>query len=104
MKVEEEELTKALLQRIFPEIEVSEKSHDQWLRAFEEKVSSTLTELKERSAASPQSDFEQQNKNLQDMVSHYKQIIDDTVSISHARATVQFDVCYVHWKFYRRVC
>lgn len=104
MKVEEEELTKALLQRIFPEIEVSEKSHDQWLRAFEEKVSSTLTELKERSAASPQSDFEQQNKNLQDMVSHYKQIIDDTVSISHACATVQFDVCYVHWKFYRRVC
>ncbi|XP_076666065.1 uncharacterized protein LOC143367789 isoform X2 [Andrena cerasifolii] len=78
VKVEEEELTKALLQRIFPEIEVSEKSHDQWLRAFEEKVSSTLTELKERSAASAQSDFEQQNKNLQDMVSHYKQIIDDT--------------------------
>ncbi|XP_076637833.1 uncharacterized protein LOC143349993 isoform X2 [Colletes latitarsis] len=78
IKIEQEELTKAFLQRIFPEIKVSEKSHDQWLRLFEEKVSTVLSELKKKNVIDKHSEMEKQNKNLQDMVSHYKQIIDDT--------------------------
>ena len=34
VKSQQEEFTKALLQRIFPEIKVSEKSYDQWLKSF----------------------------------------------------------------------
>ncbi|XP_076235212.1 uncharacterized protein LOC143179757 isoform X3 [Calliopsis andreniformis] len=78
VKVEQEELTKAFLQRIFPEIKVSEKSHDQWLSTFEKKVNSVLIELKDKNISHAHTDLEKQNKNLQDMVSHYKQIIDDT--------------------------
>ncbi|XP_043255136.1 putative leucine-rich repeat-containing protein DDB_G0290503 isoform X2 [Colletes gigas] len=78
IKIEQEELTKAFLQRIFPEIKVSEKSHDQWLRLFEEKVSTVLSELKKKNVIDKHSELEKQNKSLQDMVSHYKQIIDDT--------------------------
>lgn len=80
VKVEQEELTKTLLQRIFPEIKVSEKSHDQWLKVFEEKVNTALDELKKKDIVDVHSELEKQNKSLQDMVSHYKQIIDDTVS------------------------
>ncbi|KAK9310054.1 hypothetical protein QLX08_000518 [Tetragonisca angustula] len=78
IKVEQEKLTKTLLERIFPEIKVSEKSHDQWLKVFEEKVNTVLTELKKKNTVDNHSELEKQNKNLQDMVSHYKQIIDDT--------------------------
>lgn len=39
-----------------------------------------LTELKKKNTVDTHSELEKQNKNLQDMVSHYKQIIDDTVS------------------------
>ncbi|CAK9822917.1 Ktn1 [Anthophora retusa] len=78
VKVEQEELTKTLLQRIFPEIKVSEKSHDQWLKVFEKKVDTVLTELRKKSTTDAYLELEKQNKNLQDMVSHYKQIIDDT--------------------------
>lgn len=42
-----------------------------------------LTELKKKSTVDIHSELEKQNKNLQDMVSHYKQIIDDTVSFSY---------------------
>ncbi|XP_017788551.1 PREDICTED: kinectin-like [Habropoda laboriosa] len=78
VKVEQEELTKTLLQRIFPEIKVSEKSHDQWLKVFEKKVDTVLTELRKKNTTDDYLELEKQNKNLQDMVSHYKQIIDDT--------------------------
>ncbi|KAF3429202.1 hypothetical protein E2986_01409 [Frieseomelitta varia] len=78
IKAEQEKLTKTLLERIFPEIKVSEKSHDQWLKVFEEKVNTVLTELKKKNTVDNHSELEKQNKNLQDMVSHYKQIIDDT--------------------------
>ncbi|CAL7948527.1 unnamed protein product [Xylocopa violacea] len=78
IKIEQEELTKALLQRIFPEIKVSEKSHDQWLKVFEEKVNAALASLKKKNTVDTHLELEKQNKNLQDMVSHYKQIIDDT--------------------------
>ncbi|KAK1132615.1 hypothetical protein K0M31_014000 [Melipona bicolor] len=78
IKAEQEKLTKTLLERIFPEIKVSEKSHDQWLKVFEEKVNTVLTELKKKNTIDNHSELEKQNKNLQDMVSHYKQIIDDT--------------------------
>ncbi|XP_031831405.1 uncharacterized protein LOC116426511 [Nomia melanderi] len=78
VKMEQEELTKAFLLRIFPEIKVSEKSHDQWLKAFEEEVKTVLIELRKKNIDDKPSDLEKQNKNLQDLVSHYKQIIDDT--------------------------
>ncbi|XP_006617308.1 kinectin isoform X2 [Apis dorsata] len=78
LKIEQEELTKTLLQRIFPEIKISEKSYDQWLKVYEQKVNIVLTELKKKSIVDTHSELEKQNKNLQDMVSHYKQIIDDT--------------------------
>lgn len=78
LKIEQEELTKTLLQRIFPEIKISEKSYDQWLKIYEQKVNIVLTELKKKNTVDTHSELEKQNKNLQDMVSHYKQIIDDT--------------------------
>ncbi|KOX71283.1 Kinectin [Melipona quadrifasciata] len=78
IKAEQEKLTKTLLERIFPEIKVTEESHDQWLKVFEEKVNTVLNELKKKNTIDNHSELEKQNKNLQDMVSHYKQIIDDT--------------------------
>ncbi|XP_036139842.1 kinectin isoform X3 [Monomorium pharaonis] len=78
VKGEQEELTKALLQRIFPEIKVSEKTYEQWLKSFEDKVCVSLNELKQKNTDQTNSDLERQNKNLQGMVSHYKQIIYDT--------------------------
>lgn len=78
--MEQEEITKTLLQRIFPEIKVSEKTHEQWLKAFEHKVCAVLNELKQKSTILENSDLEKQNKNLQGLVSHYKQVIRETVS------------------------
>lgn len=81
IKEEQEEITKAFLQRIFPEIKVSEKTHEQWLKSFEDKICAILNELKQKNTDQTNSDLERQNKSLQGMVSHYKQIIYDTVSI-----------------------
>lgn len=78
IKQEQEELTKAFLQRIFPEIKINAKSHDQWLSTFEDKAYTALNELRKNNTSDTSPDLERQNKNLQDMVSHYKQIIDDT--------------------------
>ncbi|XP_071571625.1 uncharacterized protein [Temnothorax nylanderi] len=78
IKEEQEEITKALLQRIFPEIKVSEKAHEQWLKSFEDKISTILNELKQKNTDQINPDLERQNKNLQGMVSHYKRIIYDT--------------------------
>nr|XP_012144921.1 PREDICTED: kinectin isoform X2 [Megachile rotundata] len=78
VKIEQEDLTKTLLQRIFPEVKVSEKSYDQWLKVFEEKVNAVLIDLRKKNVVETHSDLEKQNKNLQGLVSHYKQIIDDT--------------------------
>lgn len=65
---------------------------DQWLTMFEEKVNTVLTELKGKNVVNTHTDLEKQNKNLQDMVSHYKQIIDDTVSISCISVAIEFNV------------
>ncbi|XP_014480150.1 PREDICTED: kinectin isoform X3 [Dinoponera quadriceps] len=81
IKVEQEEITKALLQRIFPEIKVSEKTHEQWLKVFEHKVCTVLNESKQKSTTLENPDLEKQNKNLQGMISHYKQVIDETESM-----------------------
>ncbi|XP_032691151.1 kinectin-like isoform X2 [Odontomachus brunneus] len=78
VKVEQEEITKALLQRIFPEIKVSEKTHEQWLKTFEYKVCTVLNELKQKSTTHENSDLEKQNKNLQDVVSRYQQVVKET--------------------------
>ncbi|XP_046823008.1 kinectin-like isoform X5 [Vespa crabro] len=78
IKAEQQELTKAFLQRVFPEIKVTETSHEQWLNAFENKVYSFINTLKDKNIMDINTDIEKQNKNLQGMVSHYKQIIDDT--------------------------
>ncbi|XP_050465215.1 kinectin isoform X2 [Cataglyphis hispanica] len=78
VKEKQEEITKALLQRIFPEIKVSEKTYEQWLEVFEDKVGAILNELKQNNIDQVKSDLERQNKNLQNMVSHYQQIIDET--------------------------
>lgn len=62
---------------------MSEKTHEQWLKSFEDKLCAILNELKNEQKNTDQTnpDLEKQNKNLQGMVSHYKQIIYDTVSI-----------------------
>ncbi|XP_011135621.1 kinectin isoform X2 [Harpegnathos saltator] len=78
VKVEQEEITKALLQRIFPEIKVSENTHEQWLKTFEHKICTVLNELKQKSTNQEISDLEKQNKNLQSAVSCYQQIIKET--------------------------
>ncbi|XP_011504338.1 PREDICTED: kinectin-like isoform X3 [Ceratosolen solmsi marchali] len=79
LKVEEQEATKALLQRIFPDIEVSEKSYDEWMKVFEEKVYTILNKLnKDVKSEDVTLELEKTNKNLQTIVNHYKQIIYDT--------------------------
>lgn len=99
VKEEQEEITKTLLQRIFPEIKVSEKTHEQWLKTFEDKVSAILNELKQKNTDHANPDLERQNKNLQNMVSHYKQIIDDTVSSFLSNITLFYTILY-NWCFY----
>ncbi|XP_074103823.1 uncharacterized protein LOC141530546 isoform X4 [Cotesia typhae] len=79
VRTKEQEITKSLLQRIFPEINVSEKSFDKWLETFEERVQVALQDNKNTLETQDiNSDLEKQNKNLQGLVAHYKQIIIDT--------------------------
>ncbi|XP_015123640.1 kinectin isoform X1 [Diachasma alloeum] len=78
IKAAEQESTKSLLQRIFPDIKIQEKSYDKWITAFEQRVSVLLTQATPNDAQETNTDMEKQNKNLQGMVSHYKQIIVDT--------------------------
>lgn len=84
LKIEEQEATKALLQRIFPEIKVSEKSYDQWMKVFEQQVHTSLSNLRTNvKNEGADSELEKTNKSLQAMVNHYKQIIYDTVKITN---------------------
>ncbi|XP_020284045.1 ribosome-binding protein 1 isoform X4 [Pseudomyrmex gracilis] len=76
VKEQQEEITKTLLQRIFPEIKVSDKTYEQWLKTFESEVCVVLNKLKQENQST--TDLENQNKSLQDMVTHYKKIIFDT--------------------------
>ncbi|XP_043503518.1 ribosome-binding protein 1-like isoform X4 [Polistes fuscatus] len=78
IKAEQQEQTKAFLQRVFPEIKVTETSHEQWLNAFENKVYFFINTLKDKTVVEVNPDIEKQNIHLQEMVSHYKKIIDDT--------------------------
>ncbi|XP_044585501.1 kinectin isoform X11 [Cotesia glomerata] len=79
VRTKEQEITKSLLQRIFPEINVSEKSFDKWLETFEERVQVVLQDNKNTLETQDiNSDLEKQNKTLQGLVAHYKQIIIDT--------------------------
>ncbi|CAD6229982.1 GSCOCG00006673001-RA-CDS [Cotesia congregata] len=79
VKTKEQEITKSLLQRIFPEINVSAKSFDKWLEIFEERVQVVLQDNKNiLETQDINSDLEKQNKTLQGLVAHYKQIIIDT--------------------------
>ncbi|KAI4475944.1 hypothetical protein M0804_013980 [Polistes exclamans] len=78
IKAEHQEQTKAFLQRVFPEIKVTETSHEQWLNAFENKVYFFINTLKDKTVVEVNPDIEKQNIHLQEMVSHYKKIIDDT--------------------------
>lgn len=71
-----------MLQRIFPEIKVMEKSHDKWMKSFEEQIHTILYKLKESQSDVNESELDNTNKNLQAMVNHYKQIIEDTVIIN----------------------
>ncbi|XP_057337628.1 ribosome-binding protein 1-like isoform X3 [Microplitis mediator] len=78
VKNKEQETTKSLLQRIFPEISVTEKSFDKWLTSFEERVQDVLQNKNYYESQDVNSELEKQNKNLQGLVAHYKQIIIDT--------------------------
>ncbi|KAL0113639.1 hypothetical protein PUN28_012644 [Cardiocondyla obscurior] len=78
IKQEQEEITKAFLQRIFPEIKVAEKTYEHWIKSFETKICNSLSELKQKNADQLIPDLETQNKSLQGMVLHYQQIIHDT--------------------------
>jgi chromosome segregation ATPase len=72
MRIAEQESTKSLLQRIFPEIEIKEQSYDNWFKLFEEHVNNVLSETNQND------DMVKQNKKLQSLVTHYKEIIADT--------------------------
>ncbi|KAJ8674029.1 hypothetical protein QAD02_005291, partial [Eretmocerus hayati] len=79
LKREEQEATKVWLQRIFPEIRISEKTHDQWVKVFEEQVTITLNKSKaDLKSEEANLELEKTNKSLQAMVNNYKQIICDT--------------------------
>uniref|UniRef100_A0ABD2XI16 Ribosome receptor lysine/proline rich domain-containing protein n=1 Tax=Trichogramma kaykai TaxID=54128 RepID=A0ABD2XI16_9HYME len=77
--VDEGKETKALVSRIFPDIEVSGKCHEDLLTAFEERLRQTVEESKNSSLKYEELDLA--NKNLQALVNHYKQIIYDTESM-----------------------
>ncbi|XP_043272558.1 kinectin-like isoform X3 [Venturia canescens] len=81
IRTDQQEWTKSLLQRIFPEIQVSEKSNERWLEAFETQVDVVLTELRTRRDSDETGDLEKRNENLRGMVSQYRQIIDETESM-----------------------
>ncbi|XP_044011749.1 kinectin isoform X3 [Aphidius gifuensis] len=72
IRIAEQETTKSLLQRIFPDIEIKEKAYDRWLKTFEEHVNNILTDNNQND------DTIKQNKKLQNLVTHYKEIIADT--------------------------
>lgn len=62
-----------MLQRIFPDVEIKEKEYDSWLKTFEDHVSNYLSENNQND------DVAKQNKKLQNLVTHYQEIIADTV-------------------------
>lgn len=74
---------------------MSEKTHEQWLEAFEDKVGAILNELKQKNTDQAKPDLERQNKNLQNMVSHYQQIIGETVSSSLTNITLK-KIIYIY--------
>ncbi|XP_046740481.1 kinectin-like [Diprion similis] len=74
--IDEQKSTKALLQRIFPDVSIVESSHEKWLTAFEDKVSSLVKDSKLK-----QEDMEKQNQKLQGMVSQHIQGVEKTEGI-----------------------
>ncbi|KAK0181889.1 hypothetical protein PV327_000073 [Microctonus hyperodae] len=79
IKIAEQESTKSLLQRIFPEIKIDEQPYEKWIKIFEERVHVTIKQkLQNENTQDYNLEIEKQNKNLQGHVAHYKQIILDT--------------------------
>jgi hypothetical protein len=87
---------------------VSQKSYDQWLKVFEEKVLTVLNKLNtDIKSEDVTLELEKANKNLQTMVNHYKQIIYDTVSIKiiiiHKIVCEKINILNIHF-FNRKQC
>ncbi|KAK0163760.1 hypothetical protein PV328_002457 [Microctonus aethiopoides] len=79
IKIAEQESTKSLLQRIFPEIKIDEQPYEKWIKTFEEQVHVAIKQkLQKENTQDYNLEIEKQNKNLQGHVAHYKQIILDT--------------------------
>lgn len=79
--MEQENATKALLRRIFPDIDVQEQLYDEWINTFVEKARAVIVSMKQdKNTEDNASELEEQNKNLQALVSHYKRIIEETVN------------------------
>ena len=76
------------LERLFPEVKVSDADHQKWLDAFGKKVTNHVEELKtranqvqENSSAGNSNDSDGQVEKLEKQVNHYKSVL----VIHHAR-------------------
>ncbi|CAG2063645.1 unnamed protein product, partial [Timema podura] len=82
VKLEEQTITKTLLQRIFPEVVVEDvNTFDQWLEKFESRACILLSDLKSRLVQVDNTALEAENAKLEALVAHYKTIIEETVSL-----------------------
>nr|CAD7568334.1 unnamed protein product [Timema californicum] len=79
VRLEEQTITKTLLQRIFPEVIVEDvKTFDQWLEIFESRACILLSDLKSRLVQVDNTALEAENAKLEALVAHYKTIIEET--------------------------
>nr|CAD7438351.1 unnamed protein product [Timema bartmani] len=79
VKLEEQTITKTLLQRIFPEVVVEDvNTFDQWLEKFESRACILLSDLKSRLVQVDNTALEAENAKLEALVAHYKTIIEET--------------------------
>ena len=86
---ESEESQKQFLQRLFPDIQATNKSHGEWLNEFEKEVSKFKESKQEEKpvapvvvAAAPAAVVvdDEQLKKLEGQVNHYKSVLAETVS------------------------
>ncbi|XP_049826978.1 kinectin isoform X25 [Schistocerca gregaria] len=90
IRLQQQTTTRLLLQRIFPSIKIDgDEVHEKWVEKFEKEAHSLISKLQSqkqdlgpdfgsRNNSSMFIELEKQNSQLTALVSHYKNIIDDT--------------------------
>ena len=96
---ESEESQKQFLQRLFPDIQATNKSHGEWLNEFETEVIKFKESKQEIPApvvveapAAVAVVDDEQLKKLEGQVNHYKSVLDETVSVDALKLKKK---CYI---------